>query len=182
MDINELMTRFRLASRELFNYGFRVPDPYATNGWEMEERFARVEGALFEHLVMETAGISGPEYGDAQPLLQVELRAESVAANINREIKCGYWDFPVKQLSQDAELLFVEYFNFDQLGVRDNWYVRVLIKSWPSHPEAVGKHALVQSHSVRFLVSTRTHPVQFHVDPCDDHSDRDLGNPLDPGA
>jgi len=43
MAIDELMTQFRLASRELFNHYYRVEDPYNNDGWALERRFAQVQ-------------------------------------------------------------------------------------------------------------------------------------------
>jgi hypothetical protein len=47
-------------------------------------------------------------------------------------------------------MLFVSYFDWDQLGYRDNKYVQVEIESWPMHPETGGKRALIESHYVTF--------------------------------
>lgn len=152
--VDELMSRFRLASREVFNQFFRIPDPYDNNGWLFEERFSEVEAVLFRKLVTEQASLSETKYGCPQTEILVELRGgESCPILINRVIDSGYWDHPVLKVTKDARLMFVKFFDWDQLDYRDNGYVRVQIVRWPSVPGAVGKHALIECHYVRFVKS-----------------------------
>jgi hypothetical protein len=70
---------------------------------------------------------------------------------LNREVNSGYWDFPIREVTRDARLLFFRFFDWDVLAYRDNRYVLVQIDSWPSHPEAVGKQALVEARYVHFV-------------------------------
>ena len=154
MNLDEMMNRFRLASREVFNHYFRVPDPYDNNGWLFEERFSEVQVVLFQKLVAEAASLSCVRYGCLQPEILVELRAEQTPIMINREIDSGYWDNPIKEITKDARLLFISFFDWDQLDYRDNRYVRLQIDSWPLHPETAGSHALIESHYVSFAKAT----------------------------
>lgn len=150
-NIDEMMNQFRLASRELFNHFFRVPDPYVNDGWLLEDRFSGVQCILFQKLVTEPASLLDATYGTLQPEIQIELRSgESAPIMINREINSGYWDYPIKEVTKDARLLFVSFFDWDQLDYRDNRYVRLQIDDWPSHPETCGKQALIESRHVRF--------------------------------
>lgn len=111
-----------------------------------------VQNVLFQKLVTEPASLSGTKYGDPQRNILVELR-DSVAAPImlNREVDSGYWDYPVKEVTKEVRLLFVSFFDWDQLNYRDNQYARVQIEHWPTHSETVGKHALIESRYVRFV-------------------------------
>jgi hypothetical protein len=152
MGIDELMTQFRLASRQLFNQFYRVSDPYNNDGWTLEERFSQVQEALFRTLVVEPGKLPPTRYGDVSSKIFVELRhAESAPIMLNRELDSGYWDHPVKEVTREARMAFVRFFDWDQLDVRDNRYVRALVQEWPSRPELVGKHALIESHYVRFI-------------------------------
>jgi hypothetical protein len=146
--VDEALESFRLASRELFNGFFRVThDPFANGGWALLERFERVEEVLFEQMVAPACTSGAQRYGQAQPSISVALRAGDVAPiMINREVDSGYWDHPVNLLTRDASLRFVRFFDWDQLGPRDNRYLRVVVQSWPGRPEVEGKHALVESH------------------------------------
>jgi hypothetical protein len=72
---------------------------------------------------------------------------------LNREINSGYWDYPLEQFSNDTTLLYVAFFDWDRMSSRDNAYVQVQVSAWPSHPEAVGKHGLVESYNVRYVLA-----------------------------
>jgi len=151
-NIGEAMDKFRLASRELFNHYFRVSPPPNNDGWAAEERFARVECVLFEELVTAPGGLSPIEYGLVNVEIQAVLSGSDFAPMmLNRDIDSGYWDYPIREVTKEATLLFVRYFDWDQLGWRDNRYVRVQVAAWPAYPETVGKHALVESQHVCFM-------------------------------
>ena len=150
-NIDEMMKQFRLASRELFNHFFRVADPYNNDGWSFEKRFSEVQDVLFKKLVTEPASLSDTRYGHLQPEILVQLRgSESAPVMLNREVDSGYWDHPIKEVTKDVRLLFISFFDWDQLDYRDNRYVRVKVDRWSSHPETIGKHALIESQYVRF--------------------------------
>ncbi len=145
------MNQFRIASRELFNHFFRVDDPYNNNGWDAERRFADVQKVLFDKLVAEVHLETSEDYGLTNREIVVQLsQVDEAPAQINRELKSGYWDFPLSTIGRQARMLFVSYFDWDQLGYRDNKYVQVEIESWPMHPETGGKRALIESHYVTF--------------------------------
>jgi hypothetical protein len=154
MDINEMMNRFRIATRELFNNFFHVPDPWKDSNlaFQLETRFSAVEELLFQKLVLEPASLPLIAYKNVQSSLQVELaKGDSAPVMLNREINSGYWDHPIKEVTRDAVLLFVRFFDWDVLSYRDNRYVLVQVDSWPLHQDVVGKLALVESQYVRFV-------------------------------
>lgn len=155
MNLDTRMNRFRLASRELFNHYFRVEDASGTEtdpeAWGAEERFEEVETVLFEKLVLEPMQLSGPTYGHRNTRIQVRLRSGRFAPiMLNREVDSGYWDHSIREVTDDATLEFVSFFDWDQLHYRDHRYVRVVVAAWPSQPSAVGKHALIESQYVRY--------------------------------
>jgi hypothetical protein len=155
MNLDTRLNLFRLASRELFNHYFRVEDA-SGNGtdpeaWGAQERFDEVETVLFEKLVLEPAQMTGPAYGLRNAHIRVSLRSGSVAPiMLNREVDSGYWDHPIGEVTDDATLEFVSFFDWDQLHYRDYRYVRVVVAAWSSQPTAVGKHALIESQYVRY--------------------------------
>jgi len=168
MTLNEMMNRFRVAGRELFNHFFHastvihelgVPlNVYSNEAWDFEERFSHVEEALFENLVCVPAKLTHVAYGSLQPEILVELRGDLCSIMLNREIKSGYWDFPLSEVTRDARLFFIKFFDWDLVGYRDNQYVRVQVADWPSHREAVGKEAMIESRYVHFvLAASLTH-------------------------
>ncbi len=171
MDLHQSMSRFRLASRELFNHYFSVPYPPGEPHYEYYDGFREVERVLFTMLVLEPCSVplasSDYSYGlDAHPGIRVRLPIANANDNLvgvdepmvaplmlNREINSGYWDYPLDRFTNEATLLYVAYFDWDSMHSRDNAYVRVQVQDWPSHPEAIGKHGLVESHLVRYVLS-----------------------------
>ena len=121
------------------------------------ERFSAVQNVLFQNLVMEPASLDNVSYGNPQPEILVDLRPgiESVPASINREMNSGYWDYPVREIPRGSKLFFVSFFDWNQLDYRDNEYVRIQIDDLPSHPEARGKHALIEWRYVTFVEAKR---------------------------
>lgn len=151
LHLDDSMNCFRVASRELFNQFFRIADPHNNDAWLLEERFSQVEAELFEQLVAAAHSMKSERYGAHQPGIRVALRhGEFAPIMINREVDTGYWDYPLHQVTRDAQLSFVRFFDWDLLATRDNQYVRVRIDAWPAHPETVGKHALVEAQHVVF--------------------------------
>lgn len=148
------MNEFRIASRELFNHYFRIPNPYddADHAWDQEERFQAVQALLFQKLVSEPLNLPAADYGNPQPTMLVEKAGGTrLPVMLNREVDSGYWDFPLTEVGPDTLLLFMCFFDWDHLEYRDNRFVRVLVDRWPAHPEAVGKHGLIESNHVRFI-------------------------------
>ena len=152
MELDALMNRFRIASRELFNQYFRVDEPYdKPDAWLLDERHSEIEELLFEKMVLEAADLPSSTYGFVNPRIVVEVKGTAAPAMLNREIDSGYWDCPLKEITQEAKLAFISFFDWDQLGFRDNTYVRVQVTEWQSHPETVGKHAFIEPLYVRFI-------------------------------
>lgn len=55
------------------------------------------------------------------------MRSDFAPIMFNREIQSGYWDHPLKEVTNDAKLVFVSFFDWDDLDYRDNRYVRVIV-------------------------------------------------------
>ena len=145
--VNEALNAFRLASRGLFNDYFRAKgEPYENDGWSLLERFCEVEEVLFQNMVGPACDSELVPYGQPQEHLLVKLRAGGFAPiMLNRENDSGYWDHPVTEVTEDAAMQFIRFFDWDQLATRDNRYVEIVITSWPSKPELVGKHGLLET-------------------------------------
>jgi hypothetical protein len=106
---------------------------------------------LFDQLVAAQVSLALGSYGTHQPDILVILRGVDFApVMINREVDTGYWDNPTVEITKDAQLSFVRFFDWDVLAVRDYQYVRVRIDAWSAHPEVIGKHALMEARSVVF--------------------------------
>jgi hypothetical protein len=173
MSLNEAMNRFRMASRELFNHYFSIPEVVtATSGpmdqpepandglldlaWDLKERFSEVEELLYDKMVGEQAGIAPGNYGHPQPEIVVELNSAFCPVMLNRELDSGYWDFPIEEITSDARLSFLRFFDWNVLANRDNQYVLVRVDAWLSHPETAGKRALIEARHVHFVLADKS--------------------------
>ena len=151
-----LMSEFRIADRELFNRYFRLENPWQNQeaAWLLVERFGDLESVLFQKMVAEALNVGGVTYGQPQPDILVSGQAGSeVTALINREICSGYWDYPDTVIPADAEMQFMDFFDWDVLSVRDNKYARVRIAACPSNTALTGKHALLEAPQVSYYLS-----------------------------
>lgn len=152
-NIDELLNRFRLASREIFNSYFKAAASGGNDIWNWEARFSKVEASLFNELVLDPCGLPVTVYGTSQPQILVQLRANvPIPVMVNRDISSGYWDFPINELPFGVRLHFLAFFDWDQTGTRDNQYVRAEIEQWPSRDELAGKHVLIEARYVKFVL------------------------------
>jgi hypothetical protein len=155
--VDEQMNQFRIASRELFNHFFRIRDPYGSDqqAWLYESRFRDLQVLLFQKLVTEPLSLDIVEYGCLQPDILVEPRYdEAIPIMLNRDVDSGYWDYSLKEINKDARLLFISFFDWDQLDYKDNRYVRVYVDCLSNHTNAIGKHGLIELQHVRFVKNT----------------------------
>jgi hypothetical protein len=149
--LDSSLQSFRIAGRELFNTYFRPKATGFDDAWAWEARFSLVEAELFEQLIAVPHELNLRRYGEFQEHIAVALRqGEFAPIMVNRDVDSGYWDYPLRELTREVELRFVRFFDWDLLAVRDSQFVRVVISAWPSHSEAVGKHALVEAQHVSY--------------------------------
>lgn len=148
--LNEVMLLFRIASRDLYNNCFRYADAVRR---PTHEQFEIVQQVLWQMLVSDPFDSAKIRYGFANPAIIVTQKFYKASAQINREICSGHWDHSVKEITREAHLSFVEFFDFGQSDYVDHQYVRVQIDDWPSKPELVGKHALLEFRDVTFVTA-----------------------------
>ena len=65
---------------------------------------------------------------------------------VNRDASgSGYWDDPVNTVTPGAmDLRFVDFFDWDELGVRDFQYVKVRVIASKAHTHLVNRYALLE--------------------------------------
>lgn len=91
-----------------------------------------------------------------EPLLFFTIvpSAESgVPINISRDKKSyGYWDYPINLVkSNEFEMRFIDFFDFDLLGFRDFQYCRVRIIQSNLNPDLIGHDALLCCNDIRIF-------------------------------
>jgi hypothetical protein len=149
LNLTPHMHRFRYSSRDVWNHYFM---PWATEDPPSDALcgFQSVEEALFLNLVLDPAGLDGIRYRLEHPRIRVVIdSAYPIPAMVNRAEDSGYWDYPVVTLDRRADLRFVAYFDWNQQGLRDNQYVRAVIRGH-SMAELLGKHVLLDANYLLF--------------------------------
>jgi hypothetical protein len=159
-DVTHLFNTYRECVRHLWNTYF-LPLAEPTQDWDIRDEFDSVACAIFSSLVLHPVGISGCELSPAsssEPLTLPDFRivpdcAHGVPILINRDLpRSGYWDYPVSEVCPgDVELHLLRFFDFDELDFRDFRYFEVFIHSSPTHPNIVGRVALLEVKYAKVL-------------------------------
>ena len=143
--ITGLFDKYKEATRNFWNI-------YITNDgngtWEDFEIFSEISELLFEAVVLKPLGIDRSKKVD----VKFKLRAKSgncIPLMVNRTGDGGGWDHPVTALINDEyDIEFIDYFDWDQLGIKDNRYFTVKILVSKNHPEINGFKALIETQYV----------------------------------
>jgi hypothetical protein len=70
------------------------------------------------------------------------------------EMPTGLWDDPVNRVNPgDAELQFVDFFDWRLLDYRDYQNYRVSIDAFAAQPHLVGREALVERQYVKVFIA-----------------------------
>jgi len=152
MELDPLINRFRLASRELYNNHFMPAPPKEFDAWDWRDEYCNVESALFRALVVNPSPLSDAEYRTPNRQISVLGRTNKTPIMINRmdDRSHGYWDCPIDQITQEAVLHFVSFFDFDGEKPKDNQYALVWIESVPKHEVVSGRYALIEHQYVSY--------------------------------
>lgn len=149
-NITDLMDHYRDISRTIWNLGFR-PLPELQD-WDSRDRFEEIKDLLFKSLVVarldESEGVHEASPGTDPALHVVPSGADTIPIMIHNpreHDRNRYWDDPVKQIrAADAELHFLDYFDWDDTAPADFQYYRVRIGSFPARLHLVGREALLE--------------------------------------
>jgi hypothetical protein len=168
-DVTDLMNKYRECSRHLWNVYFSSREI----GCSRDCVFQGIRKLLFESLVLSelpdqecsgdstTENPAAPEK-DPPPVLKVVPNSAWSPILIHRMLVPGEatcWE-QVKVSLNDLELIFDDYFDFDELAVRDFNYYRCRIHRFPSHAEYEGRDALVETRDARVFLDERNGVVQ----------------------
>jgi hypothetical protein len=159
-DITNLMDHYRIVARSIWNTGF-WPDPELRN-WDSWEQFEQIKKLLFIALVAggleEIGGPSDMATTSGPTIRVVPFPPERVPIMIHlpREgDRNWYWDDPVREVAAtEAELHFLDYFDWDKMNYVDFRYYRVRIASFASRPHLLGREALLEHQHAKVFVSS----------------------------
>jgi hypothetical protein len=154
-DVSSVFDHYRSNARAIWNTAF-WPDQDFRN-WDSIEQFHEIEKLLFQELVLAKVDREWPLcdlFVNAITFFQI---APSIAhgtpiliQNPRPGAPTGYWDDPVNLIKpREAELVFIAYFDWDQMDYIDLRYYRVKIVSFDAHPELVGREALIERQHAR---------------------------------
>ena len=149
-DITLLMDHYREVTRSVWNTGFWAQADLQT--WDARDQFEQIKKLLFKALV-----IARLEEGHCCDLFSLpDDRKFRVVPSTDRAVpimihcpregdRNRYWDDPVKQVSaSEAELHFLDYFDWDLMNYADFQYYRVRIAAFATQPHLVGREALLE--------------------------------------
>jgi hypothetical protein len=119
----------------------------------------QIQKLLFEELVLGKVGREWPLqslFEKAIPFFHIIPRGHEpiMIQNPRPGTDAGYWDHPVNSIKpEQAELLFIAYFDWNRMDYADLRYYRVRIASFGAQPELVGREALIdREHAAVHLV------------------------------
>jgi hypothetical protein len=158
-DITEVLDHFRISARAVWNNAF-WPDPDCRN-WDSADQFREIERILFQQLVLEKFEIDHFHHD----VFRVPVPAIQIAPSNETRIMIqkprpnaatGYWDDPVNTISPgQAELHFIEFFDWNHMDYRDFRYYHAEIAKFNDHPELVGREALLDRQSGRAFLKDK---------------------------
>jgi hypothetical protein len=130
----------------------------ATDNWDLLDSFKRIAQELFDSIVLIPALPDDEEefnyiLGFPCPMIKIIPSQHpdpgdkwDIPVEINRTKgeTNGYWDHPVTRINAPAEILFVEFFDWNAYGFIDMSKIMAEIKDYPANPNLVGHRLIVE--------------------------------------
>lgn len=130
----------------------------ATQNWDLLDSFKRIEQELFDSIVLMPALPDDEEefnytLGSPCPMIKIipsqypDPRGKwDIPVKINRTKgeTSGYWDNPITRISSPAEILFVEFFDWDSYGFIDMSRIMAEITDYPENSSLIGHRLIVE--------------------------------------
>ena len=160
-DLTFIFNLYRECACNLWNMYF-LKQPLLRVTWDVVDDFDNICTQLFLTLVLDPVGRQSekkqPMYKyPLSPLMSfrvIPLLEGGVPLRINRDVPPkGYWDYPFEMIKpSDADLRFIDYFDFDRLGSCHFQYCRVRIVSSERYPELIGRDALLENDKMKIML------------------------------
>lgn len=157
-DITTHVLRYRETARHLWNTSPRDEPQGDASGHDWDA----IKQVLFTALVLRNCGhddcaavLRAPDravFSWIEPILHLRVvPVTEVPVMISRTPgHGGYWDHPVDRLGpEDADLRFIDFFDFDSSGYVDFRHYRVRIESSTRHAALAGHEALIDVQYAR---------------------------------
>ena len=147
-NVTSIFERYRECARHLRNTFFSTVE---SKDWEVIEDFDAFAHVLFDRLVLFRL-----EDGRSERLCEARMpeflrlvpnSVHGVPVMISRErANAGSWDHPIERLAPgDAEIVFIDYFDWDDHALIDYRYYRGEILQSQKYPEIVGHELFIET-------------------------------------
>ncbi len=164
-ELTSLLAKYREFSRSLWNIYFLS---FGDEGcdWDDVESYEEICKRAFYSFVVERTSMESfdvSRFGDWNyPIKSIRVVPKSdrkIPILINRDggidnpnYYSGYWDDPTNEFDgEEAEVSFVNYFDFDKIGRREMEYCLVFIVKFDGKDHLQGRYALVRSNEIKFI-------------------------------
>lgn len=137
-DVTTIFSAYRECARHAWNSSF-AGKPLSMDDARLIRRADKI---LFS--VMVISRLKGSDFpASTKNRFKVTPIASTIPILVNREIPPGgYWDHPVKTVTRtEIELYFHSFFDWEDFGVKDFQYIRVVLNC--DDRELCGRHGLV---------------------------------------
>lgn len=154
IDITEMVQRYRLVLRRVWNAGIWV-DPDLRD-WESVYSFRKLQLPLFRALVADPLGIE-PETIFGEGFRLAPTAADGISTVLLNQslppiLGAGVWSVLLGPFNaDDTRLTLLDFFDWTPMDYIDLRYYVVLVEACGKHPQAVGHHALVDVAHARVL-------------------------------
>lgn len=157
--ITDLLNRYRECARSIWNIYFFEKYTITENS-DLIESFGKIKQELFDSVVLVSVLADNEAFdytlGFACPRIKIvprHINSWDIPVEINRskgEIG-GYWDHPVSRISSTADLVFMDFFDWNPYGFIDMSRIIAEISDYPENPSLIGHRFIVESIYVDFI-------------------------------
>ena len=143
-NVTDIFQQYRECARHIRN-AYYVPKDM--NDGDIVEDFDALSVLLFRHLVLGEVGVdreSNNWLSEPALIFPVVPSGNVCPIMINRKEQSDYWDHPLTEIKKDdLEMVFIDYFDWDDMDLIDLRYYRVRITTSSVYPDLVGSDALI---------------------------------------
>ena len=144
---------YRECARSIWNSYFMVQFQ-STQNWNLLDSYKRIQRELFDSIVLMPVLFDDEELsftlGNPCPQIRIvphdnEAWCMPVEINRTKGETGGYWDHPITRITSEAELLFVDFFDWNSYGFIDMSRIIAEISSFAENPSLIGHRLIVES-------------------------------------
>lgn len=143
-NVTDIFQKYRECARHIRNI-YYAPDDFGDEN--TSEDFDELAIVLFKHLIIGEFGINRnliSWLAEPASMFQIIPSGDSCPIMINRQGQSDYWDHPITEIRKDdLEMVFIDYFDWDDMDLVDFRYYWVRITASAAYPELVGFDALI---------------------------------------